>query len=234
MMGHDFPVVTGHCSCTYIHGIDFNRKLIWTTSRSNISTQQWNVQRPTEYKYFNFIAVSSGQSKLSSFCFFLNHVSTSLSRHYVLIFYIYTVLLPRFSPCYTIPLKVLLPKKITAFSARTCQSPCSTFNTSTSGLSKAEAKLSLADHEPTMPGNRAAWRNVHFHDASNGAILGGFYQQGSLTDATLIWLLSSVVLIIEGHLTVTHRGSGRTVTPSNNPVVPGDYDIYYEGGSFLL
>ena len=85
-----------------------------------------------------------------------------------------------------------------------------------------------------MVGNRAAWRNVHFYDASNGATLGGFYQKGSLTEAALIWLLGNVVLITENRLTVKHRESGRTITPSGNPVVPGDYDIYHEGGSFLV
>ena len=85
-----------------------------------------------------------------------------------------------------------------------------------------------------MPGNRAAWRNVHFHDAATGAILGGFYQKGSLTDETLIWLLSSVILVTDNNVTVKHRESGRTVTPSSNPVLPGDYDIYHEGESLLM
>jgi hypothetical protein len=84
-----------------------------------------------------------------------------------------------------------------------------------------------------MPINRAVWRNVHFYDASTGTILGGFYQQGSLTEATLIWILSSVLLIVEGHWTIRHRESGRTVTPTSNPVVPGDYDIYNEGMSLF-
>ena len=84
-----------------------------------------------------------------------------------------------------------------------------------------------------MPINRVAWRNVHIHDASTGTTLGGFYQQGSLTEATLIWILSNVLLIVEGTWTVRHRESGRTMTPSSNPVVPGDYDIYNEG-KFLL
>ena len=82
-----------------------------------------------------------------------------------------------------------------------------------------------------MPINRAAWRNVHFYDASAGTILGGFYQQGSLTEETLIWILSSVLLIVEGCWTVKHRESGRTITPSTNPVMLGDYDIYNEGKS---
>jgi hypothetical protein len=84
-----------------------------------------------------------------------------------------------------------------------------------------------------MPINRVAWRNVHFHDASTGTTLGGFYQQGSLTEATLIWILSNVLLIVEGTWTVRHRESGRTMTPSSSPVVLGDYDIYNDG-KFLL
>ncbi len=85
-----------------------------------------------------------------------------------------------------------------------------------------------------MPINRAAWRNVHFYDASTGANLGGFYQKGSLTEATLIWILSNIILIMEDHWTIRHRNSGQAVMPSSNPVVPGDYDIYNEGKSFLL
>jgi hypothetical protein len=82
-----------------------------------------------------------------------------------------------------------------------------------------------------MPINRVAWRNVHLDDASTRATLGGFYQQGSLTEATLIWILSNVLLIVEGHWTIRHRESCRTITSSSNPVVPGDYDIYNEGKS---
>lgn len=84
-----------------------------------------------------------------------------------------------------------------------------------------------------MPVNRVAWRNVYFYNASTGATLGGFYQKGSLTETTLIWLLSSVILIMEGPWTVRHRESGRTIAPSSSPVVPGDYDIYSEGKSSL-
>lgn len=78
--------------------------------------------------------------------------------------------------------------------------------------------------------NRVAWRNVHFYDSSTGKTLGGFYQQGSLTDAILIWILRSIILIIKDHwiISVRHRESGRTIVPSNNPVIPGEYDICSE------
>ncbi|KAK9318770.1 HNH endonuclease-domain-containing protein [Lipomyces orientalis] len=80
-----------------------------------------------------------------------------------------------------------------------------------------------------MPINRVAWRNVHLYDASTGATLGGFYQKGSLTEATLVWILGNVLLVVEDHWTVRFRATGRTITPSSNPVVPGDYDIYSKG-----
>ncbi|PGH05646.1 hypothetical protein GX51_02805 [Blastomyces parvus] len=82
-----------------------------------------------------------------------------------------------------------------------------------------------------MPRDRAAYRNVHFYDASTGTSIGGFYQNGSLTEENLIWILSEVLLIVEAEhaWTIRNRTSGRTVTPSNNPVALGDYDIYSTG-----
>jgi hypothetical protein len=85
-----------------------------------------------------------------------------------------------------------------------------------------------------MPINRAAWRNVHFYDASTGTILEGFYQQGSFTEAALVQILGNVLLIIDGCWTIKHRESGQTITPSTNPVMLGDYDIYNEGKSLHL
>jgi hypothetical protein len=82
-----------------------------------------------------------------------------------------------------------------------------------------------------MPINRVAWRNVHLHDASTGKTL-GFYQGGSLTEASLVWILDHVLLILEDHWTVKHRASGWTITPSNNLVVYGDFDVYSRGTSF--
>jgi hypothetical protein len=85
-----------------------------------------------------------------------------------------------------------------------------------------------------MPVNRAAWRNVHIYDASTGATLGGFYQKGSLTEATLIWILGNIILVTKGHWTIRPRNSDQTITPSTNPVVPGDYDIYNDSEPFLI
>ncbi|KAK9235897.1 hypothetical protein V1525DRAFT_408607 [Lipomyces kononenkoae] len=80
-----------------------------------------------------------------------------------------------------------------------------------------------------MPMNRVPWRNVHFYDASTGARLGGFYQKGSLTEATMVWILGNVLLVVKSQWSVRHRSSGRTIRPSSDPVVPGDYDIHSKG-----
>ncbi|KAM5439115.1 hypothetical protein McanMca71_003518 [Microsporum canis] len=82
-----------------------------------------------------------------------------------------------------------------------------------------------------MPRDRAAYRNVRFYDASTGASIGGFYQNGSITEENLIWILNDVLLIVEegDSWTIQHRASGRTITPSSNPVVSGDYDVYPTG-----
>ncbi|KLJ13334.1 hypothetical protein EMPG_11708 [Blastomyces silverae] len=82
-----------------------------------------------------------------------------------------------------------------------------------------------------MPRDRAAYRNVRFYDASTGTGIGGFYQNGSVTEENLIWILSGVLLIVEAEhsWTIQNRTSGRTLTPSSNPVVCGDYDIYSTG-----
>ncbi|QSS56572.1 hypothetical protein I7I53_04824 [Histoplasma capsulatum var. duboisii H88] len=82
-----------------------------------------------------------------------------------------------------------------------------------------------------MPQDRAPYRNVHFYDTSAATCVGGFYQNGSITEENLIWILSEVLLITDGEhpWTIQHRPSGRTITPSSNPVVLGNYDIYSTG-----
>jgi hypothetical protein len=83
-----------------------------------------------------------------------------------------------------------------------------------------------------MSRDRVGWRNVHLYEASTGEALGGFFQQGSLTEANLIWILTNILLIVDRSWTIRHRGSNRKITPSSNPVVPGEYDIYSEGSTF--
>ncbi|KAJ5804132.1 uncharacterized protein N7518_000435 [Penicillium psychrosexuale] len=51
----------------------------------------------------------------------------------------------------------------------------------------------------------------------------------SVTDANLIWILENVLLVAAENLTIKDRASGRIIAPSNNCVVPGDYDISCDG-----
>ncbi|CAG7993859.1 unnamed protein product [Penicillium nalgiovense] len=86
-----------------------------------------------------------------------------------------------------------------------------------------------------MQSGRSSFRNVHFYDASNGQLLGGLYQAGSVTESNLIWILGSVLFVGTERFTTTftirHRESGRDMTPSNDPVMPGHYDIVSDGNS---
>ncbi|KAM5440988.1 hypothetical protein MferCBS31731_004127 [Microsporum ferrugineum] len=82
-----------------------------------------------------------------------------------------------------------------------------------------------------MSRDRAAYRNVRFYDASTSASIGGFYQNGSVTEENLIWILSNVLLVMEEEhpWAIRRRVSGETITPSSKPVMLGDYDIYSTG-----
>lgn len=83
-----------------------------------------------------------------------------------------------------------------------------------------------------MPPNRSAGRNVHFYEARTGLFLGGFRQNGSITEDKLINILSSILLVVQGEypIAVRHRSSSRTIQPSSDRVVEfGEYDIYAEG-----
>ncbi|KAL1964480.1 hypothetical protein VTN77DRAFT_6906 [Rasamsonia byssochlamydoides] len=80
-----------------------------------------------------------------------------------------------------------------------------------------------------MPMNRAAWRNVHFYEASTGEMLGGTYQNGSMTQANFLAILDKILLVVEDHWSVRHRSSGQTTGPTNNPIRLGEYDIYSNG-----
>lgn len=81
------------------------------------------------------------------------------------------------------------------------------------------------------PSNRAAWRNVYICDASDETILGGFYQAGSITEETLIYILDNILLAVEDSWAIRHRESDRTITPSRHIVELGHYDIYCQGRS---
>lgn len=78
--------------------------------------------------------------------------------------------------------------------------------------------------------NRKRCRNVHIYHGDTGECLGGMYQNGSVTKAVVLWMLTDVLLIVEaGDLQVKARASQQTISPTANPVQPGEYDVYSSG-----
>ncbi|KAK9364539.1 hypothetical protein V1509DRAFT_656132 [Lipomyces kononenkoae] len=58
-------------------------------------------------------------------------------------------------------------------------------------------------------------------------MLGGFYRKGSLTEASMVWILGNVLLVVEHQWSVRHRSSGRTIRLSSDPVLipPGNIRV---------
>ena len=82
-----------------------------------------------------------------------------------------------------------------------------------------------------MASSRSALRNTHFYDATNPeAVLGGFRQNGSITEANFLSFLD-ILLVTQEECTVRvqARISGYVVTRTNNPLATGVYDIYCDG-----
>jgi hypothetical protein len=59
--------------------------------------------------------------------------------------------------------------------------------------------------------DRAAWRNIHFYEASTGDMLGGTFQLDSMTEANFLTILGQILLLVEGPWTVKNRSSGQTI-----------------------
>ncbi|KAG0639916.1 hypothetical protein HOY80DRAFT_1015685 [Tuber brumale] len=78
-----------------------------------------------------------------------------------------------------------------------------------------------------MPLNRAVPRNVSFYDATHTNVaLGGFLQNGSITEANFLDILG-IILVVDGYpLRVQGRISGHTVCRTDVSLQPGVYDIY--------
>ncbi|KAG0132646.1 hypothetical protein HOY82DRAFT_643445 [Tuber indicum] len=75
--------------------------------------------------------------------------------------------------------------------------------------------------------NRSLLRNVYFHDATNPDVtLGGFFQNGSITEADFLDILG-ILLVLEGSpLRVQERVSDHIVSRTDIPLKKGVYDIY--------
>lgn len=76
--------------------------------------------------------------------------------------------------------------------------------------------------------DRAAYRNVHFYDASDARLLGGLYQNGSITEANFLDMLD-LILVTYSPIAVQDRFSCNELCRSGRPLQPGIYDIRSKG-----
>ncbi|CUS08064.1 unnamed protein product, partial [Tuber aestivum] len=77
--------------------------------------------------------------------------------------------------------------------------------------------------------NGSRWRNVSFHDAANPEeALGGFVQNGSITEANFLDILGIMLVVGESPLRVQERISSCVVSRTDVPLTTGVYDIYCE------
>ncbi|KAG0637467.1 hypothetical protein HOY80DRAFT_1138309 [Tuber brumale] len=81
-----------------------------------------------------------------------------------------------------------------------------------------------------MPLNRSAFRNTLFYDATNPeVVLGGFRQNGSITEANFLSILEILIFAQGKPLRVQARISDYVVTPNDVLLAVGEYDIYCDG-----
>ncbi|KAG0632732.1 hypothetical protein HOY80DRAFT_995833 [Tuber brumale] len=78
-----------------------------------------------------------------------------------------------------------------------------------------------------MSSNRSHFRNVEFYDPAkpDSDALGGFIQNGSITEANFLQILG-IVLVVEAPIRVQHRISGHVVSAVNSRLELGTYDIH--------
>ena len=81
-----------------------------------------------------------------------------------------------------------------------------------------------------MAFSRSARRNTNFYDATDPeVVLGGFRQNGSITEANFLSFLDILLVTQGGTVRVQARISGHIVTRTNIPLATGAYDIYCDG-----
>jgi hypothetical protein len=82
--------------------------------------------------------------------------------------------------------------------------------------------------------NRKRCRNVHIYHGDTGECLRGIYQNGSVTEGVFLWMLTDALLIVEtGDLQVKAQASQQTISPTSNPLQPGEYDVYSSGTCYF-
>lgn len=77
--------------------------------------------------------------------------------------------------------------------------------------------------------NRSPFRNVHIYNGLTQELLGGLKQNGSITEATFLYMLSDILLITDAPLEVKKRDSGCIILPTRNSLDTGIYDVYCNG-----
>lgn len=82
------------------------------------------------------------------------------------------------------------------------------------------------------PKDRASWRNIWLHEAATGNLLGGTYQNGSLTESNFLSAID--ILVDNDEWTVVNRTSGRTVQCTASAIQPGIYDVHSQSESSYL
>jgi hypothetical protein len=76
-----------------------------------------------------------------------------------------------------------------------------------------------------MAGGRAIGRDVHFYNfAEPDKALGGLILNPSVTEKTFLSMLG-ILIIASGPYRVTLRSTGHDITPTDEPLQPGHYDI---------
>ncbi|KAI5310562.1 hypothetical protein KEM55_005318 [Ascosphaera atra] len=79
-----------------------------------------------------------------------------------------------------------------------------------------------------MSKDRTTGRNVFFFNGTTGEALGGLEQQGSITEANLLWILERILLVCDAPFRVINSESKDEVKHKNRAVIPGKYGIYSE------
>ena len=75
---------------------------------------------------------------------------------------------------------------------------------------------------------------MHIYDSVTHNYLGGVHQAGSITYANFDNMLRSILLITADDFLIKQNSTGRIMTPTNDPVVPGDYEIISRGKILLV
>ncbi|KAI5304842.1 hypothetical protein KEM56_005841 [Ascosphaera pollenicola] len=79
-----------------------------------------------------------------------------------------------------------------------------------------------------MSNNRTVGRKVFLFNGKTGEALGGLEQQGSVTEANLLWILENVLLVCDAPFS-QEQGHLCTSEAKGQPLAPGYYAVFCEG-----